>query len=312
MTVKKSEQKGARRRKALGRGLSNLIPSEEAGEGNSSSGIDRNVDNGARYVPLDSVNPNPFQPRKEFSETEIADLAQSIKNSGLLQPILVRLKDDSYEIISGERRFRALKSLGKKKIPVIVKENISNRRMVEMALIENVQREDLNEIEKANTYRALLTEHGLSHEEVSQQVGKSRSVITNALRILKLPKDVQQMVIQKQISSGHARALLALENANFQEKIARRIKDEGLSVRFVEKLVSGSAKAQSRIKKKKPKKENEVEAFLKDPDVAGYIDKLQKKFGTSVTVKTRQQERGSLEISFFGKEDLNRILSLLS
>jgi ParB family chromosome partitioning protein len=302
--------KGERRRKALGRGLSNLIPTTV--DENAADTDTAVAQQGVSYITVSSINPNPFQPRKQFSENEIDELAESIRHSGLLQPVLLRKKEDGYEIISGERRFRAVKKLGKKKVAASVKTNISNRRMIEMALIENVQREDLNEIEKAHTYQQLLTEHGLSHEQLSQQVGKSRSVITNSLRMLKLPSSVQDMVSHHQISSGHARALLALSDPQRQAELAQRIYSERLSVREVEQLVTTQDGGTRKKKEQKTQTTTAIDRFIKDPDVAAYLDSLEKKFGTSVSVASTKKNRGKLQIEFYGKEDLGRILGILA
>ena len=183
-------------RRALGRGLTNLIPvdSEEKGS-----------DNKVVLVDANSIHPNPFQPRREFNDEELAGLAESIKQQGLLQAIILRKKQDGYEIISGERRFRALKILGQDKMPSIIKPKVTDREMMEMTLVENIQREDLNDIEQAHAFQTLLQDCDLSHEELSKRVGKSRSAITNTLRLLKLPLDIQQRVIHNEISTGHAR-----------------------------------------------------------------------------------------------------------
>ena len=212
-------------RRALGRGLTNLIPvdNEEHGSGAEVVSVD-----------INAIAPNPFQPRYDFDKDEIAGLAQSIEKQWLLQPILLRKKNDGFEIISGERRFRALKLLGNDKVPCIVKPNITDHEMIEMALVENIQRESLNDIEQANAYQRLKMECGLSHEEISKKVGKSRSAITNYLRLLKLPEEIQEKLRKKELTMGHARALLAIENPAQQKAMAQKIIAENLTVRDIE------------------------------------------------------------------------------
>jgi ParB family transcriptional regulator, chromosome partitioning protein len=201
-------------RRALGRGLTNLIPvdTEESGSDNEVVLVDINV-----------ITSNPFQPRQTFDKEEIRNLAQSIEKQGLLQPILLRKKEDGYEIISGERRFKALKHLGHDKVPCIVKPKITDHEMIEMALVENIQREDLNDIEQAAAYHRLMIDCGLSHDEISKKVGKSRSTITNFLRLLKLPGQIQEMVRRKDLSMGHARALLGIDDPHQQMALAEKI-----------------------------------------------------------------------------------------
>jgi len=282
-------------RRALGRGLTNLIPvdSEEKGS-----------DGAVVLIDASSVKPNPYQPRTEFDIEEIASLAQSIENQGLLQPILLRKKQNFYEIISGERRFRALKHLGRDQIPGIVKANVSDKDMLELALVENIQRSNLSDIEEAIAYNRLLVECGLSHEELSKRVGKSRSTITNALRLLKLPDEVQAAVRNRSISGGHARALLAIAGEEKQKALALRIVEEGLSVRDVEKIAQGTKE------KPTPKAAAQSRPPI-DPDLAQTIEKLQYRFGNQVAIHQDVKGKGKIEIHFFTNEDLNRILDLI-
>jgi ParB family chromosome partitioning protein len=215
-------------RRALGRGLSNLIPTHIDGDDSSNNGE-------ICLLDISSIKTNPFQPRVDFNEKKIKNLAQSIENQGLLQPVVVRQKDSHYEIISGERRFRAFNYLKREKLPCIIKTKVTDREMLELALVENIQREELNEIEKAIAFQKLLLEFNYTHEELSKRVGKSRTAITNSLRLLNLPEEIQQMVRQEKITMGHARALLALENEKDQLQLAHRIESEHLSVRDIEK-----------------------------------------------------------------------------
>lgn len=294
------------RRRALGRGLSNLIPTEPYET--ETSGSDKNSDKrDIQHVKRSEIRTNPFQPRTEFKQEEIENLAESIKNQGLLQPVVLRKKIDGFEIISGERRFRALGFLGESSVPAIVKEQVSDREMLEMALVENIQREDLNEMEKAHAYDKLLLECQLSHDELSKRVGKSRSVITNSLRLLKLPKEVQQMVSDNAISMGHARAILSFKSSEEQCAIAQKVVEQGLSVRDVEKLTQSQKESKTSDTKKSNNKQQHMDPNLKD-----IVEQLQYKFGTSVAVNTNNGQKGKIEIPFFSSEDLNRILDILN
>jgi ParB family transcriptional regulator, chromosome partitioning protein len=289
----------AHTRRALGRGLTNLIPQDSEEKGS---------DNEVVLVDSNAIRPNPFQPRREFDQKELEGLAESIKNQGLLQAIILRRKIDGYEIISGERRFRALKLLGEDKIPCIVKPKVTDREMIEIALVENIQREDLNDIEQAGAYQQLLNDCGLSHEDLSTRVGKSRSAITNTLRLLKLPKEIQHMMIHGDITMGHARALLAIDDSQYQRELCKKIVSQKLSVREVEEEVRLGKEKKPHEKgsgvKKKP-------GAGKDPDHRALMEKLQYKFGTKVSIILLRNEKGKIEIHYYTKEDLNRIIDLL-
>ncbi len=286
-------------RRALGRGLTNLIPqdSDESGNGN-----------GVTMVSVGAIEVNPFQPRQDFDTEEITALAESIRSQGLLQPILLRKRTDGYQIISGERRFRALQKLGHKSVPAIVKVDITDREMLEMALVENVQRENLNDIEKALAYERLLLECGLSHEELSERVGVSRSVVTNSLRLLKLPEPVQRHLRFGRISAGHARALAGIEDENKKIELANRIVDDRLSVREVEQL-SHDQKPDG--KKPRAAKRKPPDEYLSDPDVQNVLQKIRYRFGTRVEVKRERSGRGHVRLEFMTSDDLNRVLELL-
>ena len=281
-------------RKALGRGLSNLIPTQVESSSNNEE---------IHLIDINAIRTNPFQPRTDFDEDEIQGLADSIENQGLLQPVVVRQKDNFYEIISGERRTRAFKLLKKDKVPCIIKNKVSDRAMLELALVENIQREELNEIEKAIAYQKLLLECNYTHDELSKQVGKSRTVITNSLRLLNLPDEVQQMVRKNQISMGHARALLALQDSKQMLDLANRIINENLSVRDIEKETQES-KGNKKIKIQPAEP-------LMDPDLANVVERLQYKFGTSVSIKQSTKEKGKLEFDYFNQQDLTRIVDIL-
>jgi len=288
------------KRQVLGRGLSNLIPVE-----------DETGDAGSAVISVDihALRPNPFQPRDEFDEKEIEGLAESIGAQGLLQPILVRKKLDGYEIISGERRVRAVKKLGWNKVPCVAKAQISDRKMLELALVENIQRENLNDIESAKAYHKLLLECSLSHEQLSERIGKSRSAITNTLRLLKLPDAVQELLRRGEISPGHARALLAIEDSEQQKRLAQKIVDEGLSVREIEnetQKIKGTKNVAG-----KNRKATTVSVDTKTPETSHYVEQLQYRYGTSVRIRSGLHKRGRIEIDFHGPEDLNRIIGLM-
>lgn len=283
-------------RRALGRGLTNLIPvsSEELGSG------DEVVD-----VDINAIVTNPFQPRQDFDKEEIDNLAQSIDKQGLLQPILLRKKEAGYEIISGERRFRALKQLGNDKVPCIIKPNISDTNMIEMALVENIQRENLNDIEQAYAYQRLMIDCGLSHEEIAKKVGKSRSTVTNFLRLLKLPEEIQKKLRKKEFSMGHARALLAIDDPVAQKEMAQKIINEKMTVRDIEKS------AQPAVPGKQKSSVNRPETAAKDPNIVHLEERMRYRLGTQVSIVQTSAEKGKVEIYFYSLEDMNRIFDLL-
>lgn len=284
------------KRRALGRGLTSLIPVDND---------DVQHDNEVVLVDINAIRTNPFQPRQDFDSTEIENLAQSIKEQGLLQPILLRKKDSGYEIISGERRFRALKHLGNDKVPCIVRTKITDHEMMEMALVENIQRENLNDIEQAIAYQRLLSECNLSHEEISVKVGKSRSTITNFLRLLKLPDEVQNMLRRKDLTMGHARALLAIEDPSAQQAMAEKIIVESLTVRDIEKSAQAGKEASGAHTRPLHRQQPE------DPNILQQMEKLRYHFGTMVNITRTNEQKGKVEIHFYSIDDLNRILDLL-
>lgn len=263
--------------------------------------IEEKIVYGEQLVKISLVEPNREQPRKQFEEDSLIELSESIKQFGVLQPLLVLKKDEYYEIIAGERRWRAAKLAGIKEIPVIVK-NLTEQEVVEIALIENIQRENLNAIEEAMAYKKLLTEYSLKQDEIAERVSKSRTAITNTLRLLKLSDKVQQMIVDGMISTGHARALLAIENQENQYQLALRIFDEKLSVREVEALIK-SLKKPKKEKENKPQIENEF-VYL---DIE---DKINQVLGTKVKVK-HKNNKGKLEIEYYSNEELERIFELL-
>jgi len=252
-------------------------------------------------VKITKVEPNREQPRKFFDEDALQELADSIKQFGLLQPILVQDRQTYYEIIAGERRWRAAKLAGLKEVPVIIR-NYTEQEIVEIALIENIQREDLNPIEEAQAYKKLLTEFNLKQDEVAERVSKSRAAVTNSIRLLKLSDKVQQMVIDDMISTGHARALLAVDDAEEQYNLAQRIFDEKLSVREVEKIVKNLHKAP----KAKKASDKTLEAIYQDLE-----EKLKQKLGTKVAIAAKGEGAGKIEIEFYSHEDLDRLIDMM-
>ncbi len=303
----------AAQKRGLGKGLGTLIP-DVVGEANlknpapasakgkrSKSENDSASNEDKTMVKITMVEPNREQPRKNFNEDALQELADSIKQFGLIQPILVQDRKDHYEIIAGERRWRAARMAGLEEVPVIIR-NYSEQEIVEISLIENIQREDLNPIEEAQAYKRLLTEFNLKQDEVAERVSKSRAAVTNSVRLLKLTDEVQQMVIDEMISTGHARALLAIEDPTLQYTTALKIFDEKLSVRDVEKLVKNLNKPQ------KPKKVSDETMKLIYQDIE---EKLKKRLGTKVIVTSKGEGVGKIEIEFYNNEDLDRLVDLM-
>ncbi|MEO0297738.1 MAG: ParB/RepB/Spo0J family partition protein [candidate division WOR-3 bacterium] len=271
-------------KKALGRGLESIIAGTEQRE--------------VRNIPIVNIKPNPFQPRKVFKDEELKELAESIKENGVLQPITVRRVGDHYEIVTGERRFRACKLLGMKDIPAIVKE-LSNDKMVEWALIENVQREDLNVVEEAEAYKELAEKFNLTHEEISKKVGKSRAHITNILRVLELEDSIKELLKENKISFGHAKVLLSIKEPLRRKHLAERVYREDLSVRDLEKLLSSGEEKHIKTHEKKKS------VHLKDLE-----NKLSEKLSRKVIVKYRKG-KGSISLEFYNDEDFRKLLNLL-
>ena len=279
-------------RKALGRGLGALLAS------------DRTIDlPEPGELEIDAIVPGPMQPRTLFEEESLNQLADSIKAHGVVQPVLVRRVGDHYELVAGERRWRAAKLAGLRTIPAVVKD-IADKDLLEVALIENVQREDLNPIEEAHAYSKLIETVGLTQEALAERVGRDRSYITNYLRLLKLPDDIQQLVIQKRISTGHARTLLGLPDVDLQRSVARQIISNDLSVRATEEIVrrktsASGAPRQARV------------PVPVDPNVRAAETKLRRALGTQVRILEEPSGSGKLEIAFFSRQDLDRLYTLI-
>lgn len=293
--------------RGLGKGLDSLIPNA-IGEGKKNSDDVNSNGQGEKgsetVVKITSVEPNREQPRKNFDEDALQELADSIKQFGLLQPILVQDRKDHYEIIAGERRWRAAKIAGLKEVPVIIK-NLEEREIVEISLIENIQRENLNPIEEAQAYKRLLTEFNLKQDEVAERVSKSRTAVTNSMRLLKLCDEVQQMVIDDMISTGHARAILSIEDPEQQYMIAQKIFDEKMSVRDVEKFIKNLNKPNSK-KIQNNDKDKSLEYIYQDT-----AEKMKESLGTKVNISAKDNGSGKIEIEFFSHEDFDRLAGMI-
>lgn len=255
------------------------------------------------FVKLSSIEPNHNQPRVDFKEEALVELAESMKEYGVLQPLLVQKKGEFYEIIAGERRWRAAKLAGLKEVPVLIRE-YTDQQSMEIALIENVQREDLNPIEEAKAYQRLMQEFNLKQEEIASRVAKNRVTITNSMRLLKLDERIQEMLIQNQITGGHARALLAVEDSELQYQLAGRIVAENLSVREVEKLV----KALGKKKEPKEKKEEDESIALIFRELE---DRMKTAMGTKVSINRKDKNKGRIEIEYYSEAELERIVELI-
>lgn len=295
-------------KRGLGKGLDSLIPTNVMMESEvkhatvSTASSPEEEKDGTLMVKLSKVEPNREQPRKNFDEDSLQELAESLKQFGMLQPLLVQNRGDYYEIIAGERRWRAAKIAGLKEVPVIVRE-LTDQEIVEISLIENIQREDLNPIEEAQAYKRLLTEFHLKQDEVAERVSKSRTAVTNSMRLLKLCDEVQKMVVDDMISTGHARALISIEDPEEQYLIAQKIFDEKLSVREVEKLVKDLYKPP-----KPPKEENKtLQAIYQE-----ISERLKQSLSTKVSVSAKQNGAGKIEIEFYNHEDLERLLERIT
>lgn len=293
------------KRNGLGKGLDSLIPTKAENnikKEKSVSAEEKKAENyGEINVKINLVEPNREQPRKDFDEDALLELADSIKQFGILQPLLVQKKKDYYEIIAGERRWRAAKLAGMKEVPVLIK-NYTDQEIVEISLIENIQRENLNPIEEAMAYKRLLEEFNLKQDEVAERVSKSRTAVTNSMRLLKLSDRVQQMIVDDMISTGHARALLAIDDEEQQYNLANKIFDEKLSVRETEKLVKSLKNP-----KKQAKKEKIEHTFVYE----NLEERMKNVIGTKVSVNPKANGKGKIEIEYYSEEELERIYDLI-
>lgn len=288
--------------KGLGKGLDSMIPPKRTARAQAQDSVaNKNANkSGEVILKINDVEPNKNQPRRTFNEDSLIELSESIKQHGIVQPLVVAKQKDYYEIIAGERRWRAAKIAGLKEVPVIIKD-YSPQEIMEVALIENIQREDLNPIEEAKAYKNLIDEYNLKQDQVAEKVSKSRTAVTNALRLLKLDDRVQEMLINENISSGHARALLGLDDAEKQYNIATQIFDEKLSVRETEKLVKQINRPEQ---PPKPKKELKNDFVYRDIE-----EKLKEKIGTKVKINRKTEDKGKIEIEYYSPEELEKILA---
>ena len=292
----------------LGKGLDSLITNKVSQPAANTAVTEEKDEKVIKGILMDikKVEPNREQPRKNFDEDALIELSESIKQFGVLQPLLVQDKNGYYEIIAGERRWRAAKLAGLKEIPVIIK-SLSDQEVVEISLIENIQRENLNPIEEAIAYKRLLTEFNLKQDEVAERVSKSRTAVTNSMRLLKLNEKVQQMVIDDMLTTGHARALLGIDDQEKQYTVAQKIFDEKLSVRETEKLVKKIQQEKEETPVDKTKKvDPKMEAIFHDLE-----EKMKVILGTKVAINQKDEKKGKIEIEYYSMDELDRIVDLL-
>ena len=288
----------------LGKGLNALIPpstEEKKAPEKVNSTLVSETDK-ETLVNITKIEPNRTQPRKNFDEDALQELSDSIKQFGVIQPLIVQDRKDHYEIIAGERRWRAAKKAGLKEVPVIIK-NYTDLEIVEISIIENIQREDLNPIEEALAYKRLLEEFKLKQDQVAERVSKSRTAVTNSMRLLKLCDKVQQMIVDEMITTGHARAILSIEDPEEQYSLAQKIFDEKLSVREVEKLMKNYGKPA----KEKKVKDTQLEVIYQDIE-----EKLKQKLGAKVVINSKGNGAGKMEIEFYTHDDLEKLVDMLS
>lgn len=285
-------------KRALGKGLSALLPTRAAG---AAPQLEPGPAAGSLQLPIDQIEPNPVQPRSDFHGDRLNELAQSIRENGIIQPLVVRRNGDGFQLVAGERRWRAARMAGLTHVPVVV-QDFAEERLMEIALIENIQREDLNPIEVAHAFERLHKQFKLSHEQIAQRTGKDRTTITNLLRLLKLPGDIQLLLAERRLSTGHARAILALENPEDQIQVAGRITSEGLSVRQVERLV------QHMNEPREPKPADEATL---DPNIKAAVQEMERVLGTRVRVLPKSGQRGRIEIEYYSLEELTRIYEFI-
>lgn len=275
----------------LGKGLGALIPEEDNNEGNS------------LLIPINKIKSNSNQPRKSFDNERINELAESIKNHGIIQPLILKQESENYIIVAGERRWRAAKMVGIKEVPAIIME-LTNKEVLEISLIENIQREDLNPIEEALAYKKLLSDFNITQDELSKRMGKSRTAITNIMRLINLDIRVQQYLTEGVLSEGHGRALLAIKDNDLQYELAQKVIDDGVSVRQLERLIKDIISKNENNKKNSNNKE--INLYYKD-----IANQLQNHFGTKVNISNKKN-KGLIEIEYYSEEDLQRIIEILN
>lgn len=276
-------------RQALGKGLGALIPDKTPLEAEKKKNF--------HICGIEEIEPNPFQPRKKFSDAQLQELVESIQEKGILQPLVVRRKGAGYELIAGERRWRAAQKAGLKEVPIIIKD-VTENELLELSLIENIQRENLNPIEEAEAFRRLIEQFHLTQEEISKRVGKDRATIANTLRLLRLPQDIKESLAEGKISVGHARAFLSLESLEKQRIAFKQVLASGLSVRQTERLVKRLGRKPS------------APGAVKSPQWEEIIEELQQSLGTKIRIKGREN-KGRIEIDFYSREELDRLIDLL-
>lgn len=312
-------------KKGLGRGLNDLLGTSDASRSPRSKKTDNDpssspekevktvtkevikevVKEVEQKININLIEPNKSQPRKQFDEEALQELSDSIKKYGVLEPLIVTKKSDYYEIIAGERRWRAARLAGLKEIPVVIRE-YTDKEIMEISLIENIQREDLNPIEEAQAYEALISQYNLKQEEVAERVSKSRSTITNSLRLLKLCEDVRQMVMYNMISTGHARALIPIEDPKLQYETAAIVYDQKLSVRETEAYVKSILQAKPEEEKVKKKPDKDLSVFYSDIE-----NKLKSILGAKIAIKASNNNKGKIEINYYSQDELDRITEML-
>ena len=282
-------------RRALGKGLSALLPERPSrpGEEGASSGI--------HSIPVDDIAPNPLQPRTVFQPERLSELAQSIRSNGVVQPLIVRRAGDKYELVAGERRWRAARMAGMDTVPVVV-QDLADDKLLEISLIENIQREDLNPIEVAQAFDRMGRKLNLSHEQIAQRTGKDRSTVTNLIRLLRLPEDIQVLLAERRLSMGHARAILGLPTPELQRKVAEKTASQGYSVRQVERLVQRMTE---------PREAADAEEAPVDPNVKAAVAEMERVLSTRVRIVSRSSQRGRIEIDYYSQEDLQRIFEAI-
>ena len=287
------------RKAGLGKGLDSLIPEHSVRR--KAEKTEQKPEKNELLLKITDIEPNREQPRKHFDEDALLELSDSIKQFGIIQPLIVQKKEDHYEIIAGERRWRAAKMAGLKEVPAIIK-SYTDREILEISLIENIQRENLNPIDEARAYKKLLTEFHLKQDEVAERVSKSRTAVTNSMRLLKLTSKVQEMVIADMISAGHARALLGISDETLQENTAMKVFDEKLSVRETEKLVKNLV---SPTKKEKTERNTAEDAIYESLE-----EKMKGIMGTKVSIQRKKNNKGKIEIEYYSRDELERIIDL--
>ena len=287
-------------KKALGKGLSALLPGRPNPIAPAPpAGTDPST--GIAELPIEAIQPNPLQPRTIFQPERLAELAQSIRSNGIIQPLIVRKAGNHYELVAGERRWRAARMAALDKVPVVI-QDLADEKLLEISLIENIQREDLNPIEVAQAFDRMGRELNLSHEEIGRRTGKDRTTITNMMRLLRLPDQVQLLLAERRLSMGHARAVLALPDPELQIELASKAASQGYSVRQVERLV------QKMTEPREPKTPEEAE---QDPNIKAAAEELERALGTRVKIVEKSAQRGRVEIEYYSQEDLQRIYEVI-